>query len=278
MVQQTPAHVWYAHPRLNENAEAKESQLFDDGKAAHDLLRNCRDNIVVIEADNYRTKAAQETRDAARQAGQIPLLAGRLRELEAITSSALRQLAQVDGFNQPFTSERTLVWRENTDCGDVWCRARIDRLPDDGNVIYDFKTTVDAAPAAFQKIAFNLGYDLQAAFYERGLRAVGWHKQPEMQFVAIERDPPYAVGVYKMSEQAREEAAEKVDEAIRRWAWCLKRDYWPGHGVFVVELSPPVWVSREHHDRKMAREITKEQGTEILELGFRMQAPLGVEG
>lgn len=48
--------------------------VFDLGSAAHKLVLGVGPDLAVIDADSWRTKAAQEERDAARAAGAIPLL------------------------------------------------------------------------------------------------------------------------------------------------------------------------------------------------------------
>src|SRR6266446_5889204 len=69
--------------------------------------------------------------------------------------------------------EQCLIWQERNG---IWCRARPDWLRTDHRLVADYKTTTNAAPDAWiRSQLFGLGYDIQAAFYLRGLRAVFGH-------------------------------------------------------------------------------------------------------
>src|SRR6266511_2450982 len=71
----SPRHAWMQHPRLNANAEPRESATLDLGKAAHAVVLEGKEEIIeIIHADSYRTKGAQAARLKARAMGKIPLL------------------------------------------------------------------------------------------------------------------------------------------------------------------------------------------------------------
>ena len=75
IIQQSPQHAWYAHPRLNPRHKSVDSDRFDLGTACHSLLLEQSDaKIVYIDHDDYRTNAAKETRDMARAKGLTPIL------------------------------------------------------------------------------------------------------------------------------------------------------------------------------------------------------------
>ena len=65
--------------------------------------------------------------------------------------------------------EQTLTWKE----GNIYCRARLDFLRNDHLVILDYKTTDSADPEACVRKIGQMGYDIQASFYKRGLVACG---------------------------------------------------------------------------------------------------------
>ncbi|MCZ7538275.1 MAG: PD-(D/E)XK nuclease-like domain-containing protein [Acidimicrobiia bacterium] len=86
-----------------------------------------------------------------------------------MVAAAREQLAELDVDPLPFTEgkpEQTIVWED----GGATCRARIDWLHTDGTAIDDYKTTSKSAdPESFTRTLFSMGYDVQAAFYLRGL-------------------------------------------------------------------------------------------------------------
>src|SRR5258708_6783242 len=75
LTRESPLHAWYASPKLNPNYVEQVDSKFDIGTAAHALLFEGMDKAVIVEADDWRTKLARETRDAIRASGKLPLLA-----------------------------------------------------------------------------------------------------------------------------------------------------------------------------------------------------------
>ena len=60
---------------------------------AHELVLGTGAQIVVIDADNYRTKAAQEAAAAAREAGAVPLLTAEHDQVQAMAAALRDHLA-----------------------------------------------------------------------------------------------------------------------------------------------------------------------------------------
>ena len=76
LITQTPIHAFMRHPRLNPGAPREESNKMDIGTIAHGLLlEGDESRIVLIEAEDWRTKEAKEQRDQAYADGKVPLLA-----------------------------------------------------------------------------------------------------------------------------------------------------------------------------------------------------------
>ena len=99
----------------------------------------------------------------------------------------------------PFTqgqAEHVLRWQDNG----ADCRALIDWVRDDHLYIDDLKTTSDGSPSKFRRHVFNMGYDLRAMFYVRGVEAV-YGVTPRFRWIVVETNPPYPVSVFEMTEQ-----------------------------------------------------------------------------
>lgn len=236
----SPLHAWTAHPRLNPEYENTEAAHFDIGTTAHELLLEGEANVEVIEADSWRTKAAQEQRDAAYQAGKQPLLTHQWAEVDRMVQAARKQLARINADPAIFENglpEQTLIWDEDG----VTCRARLDWLHDGYVAIDDYKTSSRTAnPAGFSRSLFNMGYDVQAAFYLRGLeRLTG--AVAEWRWVVQETAPPYALSVVSLSPAAIGLANAKVDYAIARWRECLTTGRWAGYPTEVCYAELPGW-------------------------------------
>lgn len=237
----SPLHAWTAHPRLNPAFENTEAGHFDLGTAAHSLLLEGEANVEVCDFDSWRTKAAQEQRDAAYEAGKQPLLTHQWVELERMVQAAGKQLEAVNADPVIFAAghaEQTLIWTE----GDVTCRARLDWLHDDNTAIDDYKTTSRSAnPESFSRTLFNMGYDVQAAMYLRGLEALTG-MSAQWRWVVQETTPPYALSVVAMTPQALSLANEKVEYAITRWRECRASGRWPGYPTQVCYAELPGWM------------------------------------
>lgn len=243
LLRQSPAHAAMQHPKLNNNYVNEESSRFDLGTIAHALLlEDDSSRLITIEADDWRTKAAKEARDAARAEGKIPILVKQAAHLLKMVGTARDFLRNSEVGDFKFLAEQMLAWQE----GNVWCRARPDWLSTDHTLILDYKTTDDANPDAFIRQIARMGYDTQAAFYLRGLEAVDPIDQPLFVFFAQEIEPPYACSLIALSNAYLEIANAKVERAIKTWGYCLKTGDWHSYTNRILYAEPPSWAMAEH--------------------------------
>lgn len=256
LVTQTPLHAWAAHPRLNPEFERQERKHFDIGRAAHTLLLEdgyADAALVVVDAKDWRTKAAQEARDEAYAFGKTPVLAHDLDRLKALVKSALAQLTDHEATPPLFElgrAERALVWDEDG----VWCRARLDWLRDDRTAVDDLKSTArSASPEQFARTMVAMGYATQAAFYRRGVFALTG-VMPEFRFVVVETTPPYALSVVSPGPDVLALADAKVEHAIDLWRRCLKADRWPGYTPRVAYAELPAYEETQWLERAAREE------------------------
>src|SRR6266542_2753422 len=114
LINASPKHAWTAHPKLNPDYQPREDKKFDIGKAAHRLLLEGVDSVIVVEAENWRTKAAQEAQAEARAAGLTPLLAREWEAVRAMVDAANSQLAEFSINPFPFIRdgcpEQPIFW------------------------------------------------------------------------------------------------------------------------------------------------------------------------
>ena len=224
----------------------------DTGAIAHALLLEGENIAVVIDAPDYRTKAAREARDAARAAGKVPIKIAQMSPIEDMLTALREQLAAHKDAHNAFSDgwpETTLVWQEPSN--GVWCRARLDWLHKSHACVDDYKTTGgSASPDVLTRKVFTDGWDVQAAFYLRGLRMLDPECEPKFRFVVQETERPFGVCVIGLNEHALECAARKVDYAINEWGHCLRHDQWPGYTnrTAIVELpqfEEQRWLAKE---------------------------------
>ena len=235
---QSPLHAWYAHPMLGAG-KRETSDAMDLGTAAHAYLLEGETGFVIVDAEDWRTKAAKEAREAARDAGKVALLAHKWADVQAMAKAAREQLAAHEA-PTPFTNgraEETLVWRE----GDLWLKARLDWLHRGALYIDDYKSVAQTAnPETWCRGIFSSGAALQAAFYVRGVRAV-LGVDASFRFIVQETFAPYALSVIALGPDAMTLATKKVLFAINLWRDCLESGAWPGYPTRIAYASLPPW-------------------------------------
>lgn len=242
MLTQSPLHAYLKHPRLNTAWANESASRMDIGTVAHAiLLEGKRDGIVIVEADDWRTKAAKEARDQAREAGKIPVLRDQMGEIEAMVEAAQKAIAQselasvwADG-----VAEQSLVWQE----GAIWCRCRPDWMSADKRVLIDYKTTAGTAePTAWSRGPLNgNGYDLQAALMVRGAQILFQPQDVTAVFMVQECSAPYAVSFVSLTPAYVEHAQRKLAQARGQWVSCLAKNEWPGYPSQVAYMDAPAW-------------------------------------
>ena len=96
------------------------------------------------------------------------------------------------------------------------------------NVFTDLKTTDDASPKAFYYHALKLGYHVQAAQYLRVAKLNGIDSEGFV-FVAVEKNPPYAVACYHADEDFIHKGNVALDKALDVYCECKETGVWPGY-------------------------------------------------
>lgn len=253
LLEKSPAHVWAQHPSLNPDWQPDDGEKkFDVGTYAHSIfLEGDQSRVHVVDATEWRTNAAKEERDAARAEGKVPLLAHQYEEVRRMVDALRAQIAYLDAQPPVFVNgrpEQTIVWREE----DVLCKMRADYLHNSHCVIDDLKTTAgSAAPEKVERHLFSMGYDVQAAFYLRGLRALNPDAAKlSFRFVFVESRPPYAAACYELSPAALALGDQKVRFALELWRNCLAQNRWPAYPAQVMTVDPPAWEEVRFYDRE----------------------------
>ena len=120
-------------------------------------------------------------------------------------------------------------------------KCRIDYLPDSGNMIVDVKSTEDASPGAFGKSAANYRYPLQTAWYQDVLDACFGEHPEHWVFLAFEKEPPYAIGVYFADATDVQRARIAGRRDLLRIVEHKRSGMWPDFGQEVLPLQLPTW-------------------------------------
>lgn len=245
LISESPLHAWTAHPRLNPNYVREEKEIFDLGTVAHALMLQGLNIAQVFDVKDWRTNEAKAARVLARSAGKIPILRKDWTRVQEMVQAGKYQIAAHREASDLFTdvgkAEQTLTW---TDDHGVVCRARLDWLRNDFRRIGDYKSTgMSVNPEQLARIAVSAGWDIQAAFYLRGLERIDPqdNKSRQFLFAAQEDRPPYAMTIVGMGPDFLWAGQSKVQRAIDKWAECMESGKWPAYPDRIVYPTLPVW-------------------------------------
>lgn len=217
-----------------------DSPKFDIGKAVHAKVLGQGAEVVIVEAEDWRSKTARDARQEARDAGKAPLLT---REFEAVNAMAESVLAHPTAralLAQPGDTEVSVF----ADVDSVPVRARFDFLPDATDkrtVAVDLKTCMDASKRGFESSVAKYEYAVQRAWYIDAYETVTGQTDTEMIFVAVEKEPPYLVAVHQLPVTWAERGHEMSIRARKTWAECTAAGDWPGYPEAVQVLDEPMW-------------------------------------
>lgn len=188
------------------------------------------------EFGDLRTKAAKEAREEWRAvhghkiaiaADRAALIAGMR---DALFADKDARLLLSGG-----AAEQTVLF----DLDGTPCKARLDYyLPKFGAII-DLKSTLDASPHAFARSCASFRYHVQQAFYSQGAELAGLNVE-SFAFVAVESEPPHAVGVYELDLDAVMAGKALYERDLRTLNRCRASGEWPAYatGIKTISLAP----------------------------------------
>ena len=235
----SPAHYrWLVeHPLVRDN--------LDLGSAAHGFALGTGWEIATIPDDALsasgatNTKAAKEFIASARRRGAIPLKSEVVAQAKAI-AEAVKAHPVAGALFTRGEAEVSMFWTD-AETG-VDCRGRLDYLRNVARpIVVDLKTCQDANPEHFGRTAVNFGYDVQAAFYSAGYEAITG-AVPAFLHVLVEVEPPHAVSVVQLDDDALYVGRLKARAALERYRDCTAAGVWPAYPTDITPVSLPGWA------------------------------------
>jgi hypothetical protein len=245
LIEKSPLHA----KRLLEQ-DPEDEKVFDIGLAAHVMLLERGRTLAIIEASDYRTKAAQEARKAALSGGQLPILQHQHARVQTMLEATDSYIASIKP--RPFMdgyAEIAIFAKQDG----MWLRALVDWLHQDCLWVDDYKTTDEsAAPDAIERRMYSHGWDIQAAMHERILDQIDPDNagRRKHRFVVQETKEPYVTTVGILSEEAMTMGRKRLNYAINVWQRCLSTDTWPSYPS-PVTLGYPRWGETQWLEREV---------------------------
>lgn len=247
LLTKSPYHAWLAHPRLG-GTKRESTRAKDHGSLVHTFLLGLGKEIELISADDFRTKAAKEERDAAVAAGKLPVLTKDAKDAMAIVADIRKGLDEL-GIRLTGVSEAKVEWTEQSSSGPVLCRGMMDHLIADDGQIFDVKTCRSAHPKACTSHVIEYGYDIQHAAYRSALRALRPNVagRERFTFLFIEELPegsPRRVIITpaELDGRLRELGERRWARGVETWGACLSTNAWASYADRVIRLEAPDWA------------------------------------
>ncbi|QOC56064.1 Cas4 family exonuclease [Gordonia phage Clown] len=222
-------------PALLKYAPRKEKDEWDYGHVAHELILGKGGGIKIVDAPDWRTKAAKEQRAEAREAGLAPILRKDFERAEKLRDAVLAHPLAAVLFEEG-TPEQSMYAHDPKTGVRLRCR------PDwhtRSTTFVDLKTTKDAAK--FDKSIAEYGYHQQEAFY-RDVAELCGIRIDQFFFVAVEVDAPYLTTVVELSAADVELGRRLNRAAIDLYAHCHTTNTWPGLPNEVRTIRLPDWA------------------------------------
>ena len=249
LLSRSPYHAWLHHPRLGAlPREATDSM--DAGSLLHALVLGEDEDIVIVNADDWRTKVAQAQRADARASKMIPVLRAKYDAALALAEDVRAAITDL-GIALDGESEASVEWTEDTSRGPVLCRGRMDHVWIDRAAILDLKTCQSAHPRAVTSHVWEYGYDVQQAAYRSAMRALRpeFAGRESFTFVFVEQLPEGSqrraiVQPVTLSGTFREIGERRWHRACETWAECLESGVWPDYTRVgeTMEIEAPGWA------------------------------------
>lgn len=254
----SPRHVWWEHPKLGGHAKPAK-QAADIGSLAHDIVLGEGENIAIVVADDWRTKAAKQAREEARDAGRVPALEAQYHEALQMADAAREFMAQA-AIPLAGVAENTLI----AVAGSTWLRARPDLMNAEGKVILHYKTTkTSAAPEPFIRgVMRQMGYDVSLAFYRLVQELVTGETDWQHVILAQEQDPPHCCSLITLDPADWAIADDKVRRAIKLWQRCIDTGKWPGYSSQLHFATPTAWQLARAEEESLYDRTHEPEATE----------------
>jgi len=268
LLDKTPHHAWLQHPRLNQDGwkPSESSRKADIGSAVHEMATRRGRGIVTIEANDYRTRAAQEARDAARAAGRTPILLGDRERAAVILQSLRKRVREHPDTRGAFRDGRGEVTMIAQMGPGLYGRAMVDWIQD--HTLWDLKTTAsDIGDEALRRRIGTDNLDMRAAWYLHLASTLHAEERSQWRYVYafIETSEPYECRFIELTGPQLDEGEEKMIWALDVWKNCLLDGSWPGYPAGIEKLEAAPWASQQWQVRQWTEADRRQQGMGVLD-------------
>jgi PDDEXK-like domain of unknown function (DUF3799) len=108
--------------------------------------------------------------------------------------------------------------------------------------LIDIKTCQSAAKADFAKEIHNRRYHAQAAYYLDCYNALNIDHRTSFIFIAVEKEPPYAVAIYDLDDISIEQGRKEYRRDLNVYKMCIESNTWPGYPTHAEMIQLPAYA------------------------------------
>ena len=227
MINGSPLHYQYA---LNNKTETTPAMRF--GSLFHMVTlepERVASEVVIAKKFDKRKKGQKEAEEEFLKENEGKLIVS---QDDMDTVSYMRDAAYSHGFakdllTMPSKKEQS-IYSIDKDT-DLLKRGRIDIVNDHEGVLTDLKSCQDASPRGFKKSIYQYNYHVQESYYKSLYHEQTNNTPKAFYFIAVEKTPPFGVGVYTISFDLQVLGMHEYKEALRKVKQCMDLNQWPSY-------------------------------------------------
>ena len=221
----------------------KESTAFDLGTAVHAMVLEPEKELVRRGPADRRGDKWKHAKMAADFDDILLLPEAEYDLAEVIAQSVIAHTPA--WLDVPRTVEASIFASDPITGVDIKCRPDI-YIEADG-LIVDLKTCASASPRIFTRDVHAYGYNLQAAFYLRTLRAAGLPAE-RFLFLAAEKEPPYAVCLHEIDPDYLDTSDAIITKTLLAIRDATEKGLYTTGWPEVNVIARPAWISADEPD------------------------------
>jgi hypothetical protein len=224
----------------------RDSSAFALGSAVHALVLEPEKNLVLRGPEDRRGNKWKIDKLAADIDGKILLTESDYDLAHAIAAPIITHEVVKGWIADPSFVAEASFFAEDYLTG-VKIKCRPDGYLVGSGIVFDIKTTRDASPEGFPREIRNYNYDLQASFYLRCLQQAGY-MATTFVFVAVEKEPPYAVGLHALTDGYLAVADARVTATLEKISRAEATSTFTTGWPLINHVDLPRWQTAEPED------------------------------
>lgn len=219
----------YYYERFEKKTKSEE-RFFSIGSALHELILEPElftTNFIVAPKFDRRTKEGKEQYNAfSEQAqGKTIIIEDEMEMIVKMAENAIKNETLTELIKDSYRELSCYTADEKTG---LKLRMRPDSIANNKSTITDIKSCQDSSPRKFKGDVYSYSYSLSAAYY------MDFLNRENYVFAAIEKQPPYQVSLYALSDEIIEYGRQQYRMGLDLLKWSMDNNYWCDYNEFEI--------------------------------------------